>query len=244
MDKVRRLPLYEMFACGAPMPPDGQYQVKWYVHLSKVDILVSLVEGLFYLKRSAPRQGAYFNVVGELRRAPADLTLHDIVTDPCEPHRALPAWADPRSIARLPVCAEVVVHKKDQPSWHIRDRALWERLTVDQRRETSKREQTLLAAPVQVASFCLGADALLVVHRFTEVLCAFAKMHDLAPDHREQATSLLQKHLARAGVTTGLLAATEWLFLHMAGRTRLTDLDLRSGKWRTRMRAGEPSAAV
>ena len=206
------LPLYEAFACGAPPPQGRQYTLKWYMYLSKVDVLVSLEEDLYYLKRSAPRKERYFNVLGELRAAPECLTLGNIIRDPCEAQSAPPAWADPAHIASLPLRAEVVVHKTDQPDWYIRDAALWERLSEDRKDEVGSREAALLGVPASVVCYCLGADALMNVHKLAIVLRAFAQQRDPSPDTQHQAMRRLCRHLSLAGVESGLLASTEWLF--------------------------------
>ena len=204
MESIESLPRYNALAAGAVPPKGWQMTIRWYSHLMKEALLMDLGGQVFHLVR-VQRQEMHFNVIGELRE-PAPGSLENIVTDDGTATGGRPSNTE---WLALPVFAEIVVHLETK-TFHVRYSDEWNTLSSDQKDNTDKRNSTLHGVPSPVVSFCLGADALLVMHKLLTVLRAVAKQSDLPFESRSQAIGILREKLSNAGIDSSLVGSAEW----------------------------------
>ena len=174
MESIESLPFYNEMAQGAAPPKGWQMTIRWYTHLTKDDLAVNIGGQLFHLRRTR-RKEEYFNVIGELREAEGQIDgLDKIVGDDGTATGDANPLPPDEEWQKLPINAEIVVHK-DPKTFHVRYSDEWEIMPKGKRDNLEERNATLHGVPSPVVSFCLGADALLAMHKFSTVLRAVAR---------------------------------------------------------------------
>ena len=212
-ETIESLPFYNELALGAAPPKGWQMTIRWYCHVSKDALLLDVGGQVFHLRRQKTYE-KFFNIIGELREADklTDGLVEKIISDDGgrskDDEDAVPA--DDQWLS-LPVCAEIVVHQVTK-TFHVRYRDEWDMLTSDQREIESERNATLHGVPSPVVSLCLGADALMAMHKFSTVLRAVAKLRDLPFENRAQAISILREKLSTSGIDSSLMGSAQWSF--------------------------------
>ena len=214
MESIESLPYYMSLAQGASPPKGRQMTIRWYAHLSRDALVMDVGGQVFHLLRVQKPELPHLNVIGELREADAALGgLEKIVSDDGSANTdAADALPTDTEWLALPVFADIVVHL-DTKTFHVRYSDEWNMLSSDQKEKEEhldKRNSTLHGVPSPVVSFCLGADALLAMHKFSKVLRVVAKLGDLPFESRSQAIGILKQKLSNAAIESSLMGSAEW----------------------------------
>ena len=212
---IKFLPLYELLADGAELPTGRQYTIRWFTHINKHALLMDVGGAVFHLARTHRfEHPCYFNVIGELRDAEQlsnDLMEKILMDDGSRSNDEGGLLPTDDEWLSLPVHATIVVHLATK-TFHVRDAAQWDRLNDANRAIKANRVTALHGVPSPIVSFCLEADSLVAINKYSSVLAAEAKVNDLPFETRANAQSILKEKLKAGGIDCDLNACAEWRF--------------------------------